>query len=214
MAELVLVRHGRADGNSLHRFLGWADVTLEAAGRHEAAAAAARLAASGMDVIVTSDLVRTRQVADIIATALGIPVEADPRIREINNGDWTLRLPAEIRDGWPDLWEQYTAGRDVQRPGGERWADVAVRVAAALGDLVERPEKVVVVTHAGPVIVAAAWALGITLPGNIFQGRLALPANGSLTTIAPGPTLVGYNDIGHLDGIAGVEVPFAPVEGV
>lgn len=211
MADLFLVRHGRADGNTLHRFLGWADVRLDEAGRREAAAAAERLAETEVGAVVTSDLPRTAETASVIADRLGVPVEPDLRLREIDNGEWTLLLPTEIAAGWPDLWEAYTSGADVLRPGGERWAEVAVRVVAALGELLARPERSVVVTHGGPVIIGAAWALGIGLPGNVFRGPLALPANASITTIAPGPRLAGYNDVGHLTRLPGVEIPYAPV---
>ncbi len=211
MADLFLVRHGRADGNTLHRFLGWADVHLDEAGRREAAAAADRLAETDVGAVVTSDLARTVETASVIADRLGVPVEPEVRLREIDNGEWTLLLPTEIAAGWPNLWEAYTNGVDVPRPGGERWADVAVRVVAALGELLARPERVAVVTHGGPVLIGAAWALGIGLPGNIFRGPLALPANGSMTTIVPGPRLAGYNDIGHLHRLPGVEIPYAPV---
>ncbi len=211
MAELVLVRHGRADGNSLHRFLGWGNVYLDEAGRRQAAAAADRLAHADIDVIVTSDLARAVETATVLGDRLGVPVEHEARLREIDNGEWTLRLPTEIATGWPDLWEAYTGGADVLRPGGERWADVGTRVVAALTELLARPERVAVVTHGGPVLIGAAWVLGIVLPGNIFQGPLALPANASVSTIAPGPRLAGYNDIGHLHRLPGVEIPYTPV---
>lgn len=211
MGELLVVRHGRADGNVRHRFLGWSDVALDPHGTAEAEALAVRLRVAGATRIVTSDIARTVETADIVARRTGLPIEADPRVREINNGAWTFLLPTEIAEGWPELWAGYVSGSDVPRPQGERWAEVTVRIVAAFSDLLARPETSIVVTHGGPIIIGAAWALGITLPGNIFQGPLALPANGSVTTIAPGPKLVGYNDIGHLGGIAEVTIPYAPV---
>lgn len=212
MAELVVIRHGHADGNSRHRFLGWSDVSLDSSGVAEAEAVADRLVGSRIDRIVTSDLVRTRQTADIVAGRLGLLAETDTRLREIDNGAWTFLLPTEIRDGWPELWEAYTSGHDVARPKGERWVDVAYRVTNTLAELLAGAGRIAVVTHGGPVTVGAAWALGISLPGNIFQGPLSLPANGSMTTIAPGPKLVGYNDVGHLGGVAETTVPYEPVE--
>jgi len=211
VGDLFVVRHGRADGNTRHRFLGWADVRLDGTGRREAGAVGERLASADVDVVVTSDLPRTVETAAIVAGRLGVPVETEPRLLEIDNGDWTLLLPTDIAAGWPDLWSEYTGGHDVHRPGGERWADVGLRVAAAVGELLARPGRMAVVTHGGPVILAAAWALDIALPGNIFQGPLALPANASVTTIAPGPRLAGYNDVGHLHRLPGVEIPYAPV---
>lgn len=212
MGRLLLIRHGRAEGNGQHRFLGWLDAPLDPAGREQARLLAARLAGSGVTRIVTSDLARAAATAAPLAGLLGIDPEPDPALREIANGEWTGLTPDEIRAGWPELFAEYVGGTDVLRPGGERWAMVGERVVGALRRLAEGDAGVTAVfTHAGPVLLGAAWALGLTLPGNVFRGPLAAPENTSVTTIAvPGPTLLGYNDVGHLAGLPRLDVPYAP----
>ena len=109
------------------------------------------------------------------------------------------------------MWASYIGGSDVSRPGGERWAEVRSRVRSGLVELASHERTTAVFTHGGPVILAAEWALGLELPGNIFRGVLAVPANTSVTTIDRGK-LVSYADSGHLGAISRLDVPYEPVE--
>jgi broad specificity phosphatase PhoE len=207
---LAIVRHGQAEGNTSHRFIGWLDVPLDDLGVRQAATVARRLADAGIDRVLSSDILRARQTAEPLAAILGVDVEIDERLREIGNGEWTGLLPVEIAADWPDLWQSYVTGTDVPRPGGERWADVRRRVREALAEHSATGNRTAVFTHGGPVILAAEWALGITLPGNIFRGVLAVPTNTSITTIEDGK-LVSYGDAGHLGSLAQLDIPYEPV---
>lgn len=207
---LLVIRHGSSVGNEVHRFLGWSEAELDEQGVAQARAVADRLAEAGVTRVLSSDLVRAVQTARPLAELLSLPLETDPRLREISNGQWTELTPTEIQAGWPDLWAAYVAGEDVARPGGERWADVKRRLREALGELGVAEGTMALFTHSGPVIIAAAETLGVELPGNIFRGALAAPANGSITTIAGG-RLLGYADIGHLQPVPRLDVPYQPV---
>lgn len=201
---VLLVRHGEAEGNREHRFIGQSDVALSDLGRLQAAALAERLIELPVARIVTSDLSRARETIQPAADRLGLGIEVDPRLREISNGAWTNLLPEEIEEGWPDLWAAYSSGEDVQRPGGERWIDVRARTVLAIEDLVaasQAGDVVVASTHGGPALHAVRWAAGLPADGNIFRGALGPLLNCSLNTLQfPGPHLVGFNDVGHLDG--------------
>jgi phosphohistidine phosphatase len=76
LRELILLRHAHAeaaplDGNDAER-------PLSVRGRTEATQAAARLLARGLvpDLVLFSPAVRTRQSAEILRTALGLPLAA------------------------------------------------------------------------------------------------------------------------------------------
>jgi broad specificity phosphatase PhoE len=207
---LAIVRHGRAVGNTSHRFIGWSEVPLDDVGRRQSDLVADRLAGSAIERIVASDLRRTLETARPLADRLHLDVIPEPRLREIANGEWTGLEPAQIAESWPELWTRYVGGDDVQRPGGERWADVRVRVRETLAELAADGVPTAVFTHGGPVLLAAEWALGLTLPGNIFQGPLAVADNTSITTVENGK-LVGYGDTGHLGGLRRLDIPYATV---
>ncbi len=205
MRLLTLVRHGEAEGNQEHRFIGQSDVPLSATGHDQAELVAHRLAATGVKTIVSSDLRRAVDTARPLADRLGIEIRTDQRLREIANGEWTNLLATEIEERWPDAWARYQDGEDVNRPGGERWSEVQTRVVEALLEL-DVSEKTVVFSHGGPTLAAALWAASAPAPGNIFRGPLAPVANCSITTLSmQPPRLVALNDIGHLshDGPSG-----------
>lgn len=212
MATLIVVRHGEAEGNQSHRFIGQSQVRLTEAGWSQARAVSDRLVGAGVTRVVSSDLVRCTETVAPLADALGVDVETDARLREIENGEWTGMLPEEIAAEWPELWNDYVRGSDVQRPAGERWADVASRVVPLVESLLAEEEATVVVgTHSGPTLIMARWASGSQVAGNVFQGHLGSLHNGSLTVLGSGPRLLSFNDVGHLASLPDQGLPFAPV---
>lgn len=211
MATLVIVRHGQAEGNRDHRFIGHSQVRLTDTGHGQARAVASRLSSLSVTRIVSSDLKRCVETVAPLAESLGMDVETDPGLREVDNGEWTGLLPEEIALRWPELWTDYVQGGDVRRPGGERWADVASRVVPVAEDLLSADGVVVVGTHSGPGLIMARWASGAEVAGNVFRGHLGALDNGSLTVIGDGPRLISFNDVGHLAPLPDQQLPFAPV---
>ena len=211
MGTVILVRHGEAEGNSHHRLIGWSDVALTERGQEQARLVAERLGGIDVKRVVASDLQRTLQTAQPIAAALGHAIETDTRLREIDNGDWTGLEPQQIEKDWPGIWHRYTHGEDVDRPNGERWSDVRNRVIESVIDHLQLDGMTVLVSHGGPLLITAAWASGVPLPGNIFRGSFGPADNTSLCTVTDGPRLIGYNDVGHLDGLARIDVPYTTV---
>jgi broad specificity phosphatase PhoE len=186
-------------------------VELDDVGIRQAELVARRLADAGIERIVSSDIVRTMQTAQRLSKVTGIAIEPEPRMREVSNGDWTGLLPSEIAERWPELWNAYISGTDVERPDGERWQDVRMRVREALVELASDPRPTAVFTHGGPMILTAEWALGMQLPGNIFRGPIAVPDNTAITVIEDG-RLVSYGDTGHLGSVAHLDIPYAVIE--
>ena len=82
-----LLRHGQTEHTPERRFSGRNDLPLSRTGRAEAEAAAARVAELGIEVIVASPLRRTRETAEIVAATLGLPVEFDDDLVELDFGD-------------------------------------------------------------------------------------------------------------------------------
>lgn len=202
MGSLIVLRHGQAEGNSSHRFIGHLPVALTSVGEEQAERTADRLAQLDVTRIVSSDLVRCTATVGPLSVRLGIPIETMPELREIDNGAWTGLEPREISARWPEMWSDYTRGEDVPRPDGERWGDVASRVIPVARDLLADDGTVVVGTHGGPSLILAAWAAGLDVPGNIFRGPLGSLDNASLTVLEPGPRLLSFNDVGHLGSAA------------
>lgn len=154
--RLFMVRHGETEWNSERRLQGQADAPLSDKGRAQATALAP-LFANGFapDVVVTSDLPRATATAAI----LGFPeARLDARFREINVGQWTARLIADIRAEDEAAYKGWRAG-SFTPPEGETWAVFKGRVAEGVRTLAaEGHESALVVAHGG-VIRAACEAL-------------------------------------------------------
>jgi broad specificity phosphatase PhoE len=140
------VRHGESEGNAARIFTGRSDSPLTARGRAQAATVADELAKVKFDRIVSSDLSRSRDTADVIAKRQGIPVEVVPDLREIDVGERTGKTFDETAGmpGWND--EGFVAW-----PGGETLEQVLKRTLGAIERLTrESPGKtILVVGHGG-----------------------------------------------------------------
>ena len=83
---LFLFRHGETDWNREGRLQGHTDTPLNATGLAQAEALAETLRPHRLDAVVSSDLMRAWTTARIVAGALGLPLLADPGLRETNVG--------------------------------------------------------------------------------------------------------------------------------
>jgi 2,3-bisphosphoglycerate-dependent phosphoglycerate mutase len=92
MTQLWLIRHGLTDWNLEGRYQGQSDIPLNAEGLAQARRLAERLKGTSIEALFSSDLLRAYQTAKILGECLGLPVQADPRLREIHQ--------ASGRDAW------------------------------------------------------------------------------------------------------------------
>lgn len=188
--ELAVVRHGRTAWNADGRFQGQSDVPLDAQGRAQAAALGRALVNDRYHVAVASDLERARETARIVLGARNLPLDLDPRWREMHFGTWEGLTWAQIVERQPELAERgATTPRFYTPPEGESFDDVCARVSEALAALAVRLDsggRALVVTHAGVLHAllrvalgeSEAAALGVKFaPGTVT--RLALGAAGS-----------------------------------
>ncbi|MDQ2781675.1 MAG: histidine phosphatase family protein [Actinomycetota bacterium] len=160
--RLVFVRHGQTHDNAAGIWQGHRDSALSEVGLAQAHRAAPEVAAYRPQLVVSSDLQRARVTAQAIGGAAGLPVRVDARLREIDVGEWQGRTSAEVRaEGSAEL-EALGRGQDVRRGRtGETVAETAVRVLAALREVIDElePARVAVVVGHGVSSRAGAAAL-------------------------------------------------------
>ena len=164
-ASLLLARHGETDWNLERRWQGHAESDLTAHGREQARALGERLRGRGIAAIYSSDLRRARDTAGIVGAGLGLPVELDEGLREVDVGEWSGLTTGEIEERFPD-------GAARRRAGGTGWERgesveaMSARIAAALVEIAaaHEGETVLVVTHGGP-IREVRRAAGLTSEG-------------------------------------------------
>ncbi|XAZ32068.1 histidine phosphatase family protein [Paenarthrobacter ureafaciens] len=167
--ELLLIRHGESEGNvaaTEARLAGAevievpardADVNLSDLGQEQAKALGTALAripdADRPDAVVSSPYARARQTAEIAVRTAGWPVKvlSDERLRDRELGilDRLTRLGVESR--YPEEAERRLwLGKLYYRPpGGESWADVALRLRSVLDELntLNSGKRVMLVCH-------------------------------------------------------------------
>lgn len=162
MTLLLCVRHGETDLNRGHRWQGWSDEPLNATGRRQALAAREALDRIPVDLVVTSDLSRAVETAELLLGRRDVPRHVDPAWREVDAGSWTGLTAAEARERDPEGYARYQAG-GTGWEGGETYAELQARAARAALDLaaaVDPTSRVLVVCHAGIIRGLAAAALG------------------------------------------------------
>lgn len=152
------VRHGESVANATRRFAGRSDSPLTARGREQAEAVARALEGIHFDHLVATPLHRSLDTAKVIARHLGLPVEIEPDLIEIDVGDktgaaWdeTRALPEWRDDGF------------VAWPNGETLEAVLERSLRALRRLALATPggTVLVVGHGGVTRILVSHFLGI-----------------------------------------------------
>lgn len=159
--RVFLLRHGRTTWNAQRRFQGQADPPLDDVGRAQAYEVAALVAALRADVLVSSDAMRAMQTAVPISEVSGLPIVAEPRLRERSLGHWEGLTRDEVADRYPDEFADWVAGRDVSRRGGETREQVAQRALAAFTELPE-VETAVLITHSATAMALSSALLGMS----------------------------------------------------
>jgi probable phosphoglycerate mutase len=200
--RVVLIRHGESEWNAVGRWQGHSDVGLSALGQRQAAATAAFLARHEHDVrmLVSSDLERVTQTAELAARAFDLPLRIDRRLREIDVGWWSGLTTDQIKVRDPEAFAAYRTGQDVPRGGAETETHLRARVTAAVEDLRSQCEDgtLLVFCHGGPVRALVADALRMSVTA---QRSLAGPANCSRTVLAHRDGVARlrcYNETAHL----------------
>lgn len=154
---LLLVRHGQTPWNAAGRWQGHGDPGLSPEGRQQALALA-RTISAGEDAVwtgvIASDLQRARETAEAIASALGLSVGTDPRLRELDVGAWSGLTRPEIEARDPQALREFESGEPSVRPGGgESRIEIRERALAFVRDLARdrSGERLIVVTHLGVI---------------------------------------------------------------
>jgi broad specificity phosphatase PhoE len=172
MTEFWLIRHGQTDWNLSGRWQGQSPdaPALNETGRAQALAILNQLPCAdfgtGFATIYSSDLLRARQTAELIAAPLNLTVVLDPRLREMNLGAWEGMIGDDIKAQYPhEIEERKQNPFDAYAPQGESPREVAERVIAAVNEIAGKHpnDSVLIVSHGVALAVMICHAQGIPL---------------------------------------------------
>ncbi|MEK3724747.1 histidine phosphatase family protein [Paenibacillus sp. FSL H8-0034] len=172
MATITFVRHGNTDFNLEKRAQGHMHNPLNETGRKQAAAVAQRLTEEQWDILVSSDLLRAKETAEIISSALGMPIsQYDTRLREIYRGQVEGTTEEERIEKWGKDWILL----DLNEESHE---SVRERGMSFVNDIAEHypGKKILVISH--------GFLIGQTLKGLLQDDSTGSDLhNTSVTTI-------------------------------
>jgi isoleucyl-tRNA synthetase len=139
-------------------------------GKRQAKAAAKTLKNKKIDLIFSSDLLRARQTAEIVAKELGLTVKLDKRLREESVGVLNGRPIKEVGRFWdPDKKfspiDYYKRKFEVSPKGGENYIGVEKRMLNFVKDMEEKyPGKnILIVSHERPITLLEKMIYGYDL---------------------------------------------------
>jgi broad specificity phosphatase PhoE len=172
--DLILIRHGDSEA-APGLCIGQTDVALSSAGFLAIQRLAAHWQGEAPRFLFTSDLRRAQQSAQVFAARFAIEPLADPRLREVDLGEWDgqrwdaiAKHDAARYRHWADNWVIQEA------PGGESFSDVMRRTGAWLAALLGSTgdnDGVLTVAHAGSIRALLCHALGLP-PARAFAMQL------------------------------------------
>lgn len=152
--RIIFVRHGKDD--DAYRG-GWCSFGLLDEGKRQSRTVADYFRTSSeykIAYIVSSDLNRTLETAEYIATALDLPIHTDTRLRETNNGDLAGILNSEALVKYPGLFWN-TLDMDEAYPNGESPTAFYLRIKDWFDSIIKKPLNndgdLLVVTHGGVI---------------------------------------------------------------
>jgi probable phosphoglycerate mutase len=165
--RIYLLRHGDvsyfdAEGRPHHPNT----VPLNADGRTQAEAAGRALAEVPIDRVVSSNLARSVETAQIIVAGRNLQVEERAELREIQPGRLAEIAPADLEAAFVGAFGN-TIDRETRFLAGETFGSLIDRVVPCFRDLLAQPRwrHLLVVAHGGVNRTVMAHALGVELNG-------------------------------------------------
>ncbi len=147
--DIIYETHSISEDNERGIATGWLDGRLSEHGRQLAVKLGERRRKDGIRVVLTSDLGRAVETAEIAFAGSEIPIITDVRLRECNYGDWNGAPVALIHS-------ERLRRIDEPFPEGESYRQVTQRTASFLADLLRDYDgaRVLIIGHS-----ATRWSL-------------------------------------------------------
>ena len=158
--NLFLIRHGEVDYNRQKIIVGSTDQPLNDLGRKQAEETAEKVGNLDIDILVSSDLKRAKETAEIIGKKIGIPIVIDSTFRERNYGSIEGNKKDDLKKMYPEYMNE--KGKLILEndfPEAELVDNFYNRVIEGIDNLLKRysDKNILLVTHAGIFRVLYAY---------------------------------------------------------
>ena len=156
--QIALIRHSVTEWNAVNRIQGHFDSPLTDHGRKLAASWIETIKPESFDAVITSDLGRAIETAEIITEGLNLPTLRLKDLREQDWGKWSGLTLEELNKKFPGMLdEEISKGWDFCPPNGEnrrvtsaRGIDALIHGAGKVAKMIDKKHpKVLAVVHEG-----------------------------------------------------------------
>jgi len=204
MTRLILVRHGETQYNKEEIFRGTSEVPLNEMGLEQARLLGLALKGESLSAVYTSPQIRAVVTAEEIAGHHGLSPVAEPRLADMNFGEWQGVPLREVKERWPEIYHIWATDPFAAKiPGGQTLREVETAAMAAVLDMEARhpDETVALISHrlVIKVLLGAALEMG---DGGFWKLK---PDVASISILEKNPrrfVLTLFNDTCHLRGAA------------
>jgi probable phosphoglycerate mutase len=198
--RILAIRHGETMWNVDTRIQGHLDIGLNDTGRWQAERLALALSGEPIAAIYASDLSRAHDTALAVSRRTGVPVRAEPGLRERCFGEFQGRTFAEIELKLPEQAKRWRQRDPAFTPaGGESLLVLQARVLTTAARLAARHpgEQIALFGHGGvmDILYRAATRLDLQAARTWALGNTAI---NRLLWSPEGFSLVGWADVQHL----------------
>ena len=197
---VYLIRHAEAEGNLYRRIQGQYDSRITELGMKQILALRERFAHTQVAGVYSSDLTRAKTTAQAISTPRNLPIQTDPRLREVHMGHWEDKTWAQVQK--EDGAELMAFAKDpVKWTIGESLATQIERVREAILHIAKKHpgETVCIISHGNVIrtLLSSVYAL----PSERFSEISHCDNTGvSLLEVTGNDISLSYaNDASHLD---------------
>ncbi len=152
--KYFLLRHGQALSNVNNVISCWpekGEFPLTEEGKKQIKKASEELSLKNIDYIYSSDILRTKQSAEIVSKKLGVDVLYDERLREYNVGIFNGKPIAEYSKNFSDQMKRF----ENKAEEGETYNDIKKRIKSFVDEKENKFEgkNILIISHQIPIIM-------------------------------------------------------------
>jgi alpha-ribazole phosphatase len=190
ISKLFLLRHGQTP--LAGKYAGITDVDLTHIGEIQISEVRPFLLHENIDRVLCSPLLRCRKSLEILD--LSVESTVDPRLQEVDFGEWDGKSFAEIAEDYPEDVRAWTeGGNSFCFPGGECLGHFISRLENVKKDILKmESKKVLLVAHGGVIRYMICSFLGLSYDNyllfHVQEGRYSI-----LDVFDQGAVLSGFN---------------------
>ena len=149
---IYIVRHGETSWNAYKILQGHKPIELNERGREKARFLAEKVKNLEFDRIISSDLLRAKETAEIINEQVHKEIIYDARLRSVDYGNLEGRYIPDITQ---EEWRIYNS--TPEKFGAESVESVYNRIKSLFDELAKTDESVLIVAHGGALRVISYY---------------------------------------------------------